>query len=76
MREKTGIPFYSLYQIEIQVRQLSRDGLSSAQIERAIRNLHPKLMENLTLDARGNPRPLDPRFVWQRRTGWEARDHG
>lgn len=71
--DETGIPFMSLYSIEIQTKQLGRDGLSKKQIRAALSNLHPKLFENLTLNADGSVSMVDTRLKWARRRGWIPR---
>jgi hypothetical protein len=69
----TGIPFMSLYAIEIQTKQLGRNGLSRKQIRSAVANLHPKLFENLKLKDDGTVSLADARLKWERRRGWAPR---
>lgn len=69
----TGVPFMSLYAIEIQTKQLGRNGLSRKQIRSAVANLHPKLFENLKLKADGTVSLVDPGLKWERRKGWASR---
>jgi hypothetical protein len=73
MSSRTGIPFMSLYSIEIQTKQLGRNGLSKKQIRSAIANMHPMLFENLKLNNDGTVKVIDERLEWRRRNGWFRR---
>lgn len=70
LRHRYGLWYSSLVGIDIQRRQLSRDGLSSTQIDKAITNLHPRLMANLRVSKSGRLRVVNRRLTWIRRTGW------
>lgn len=70
LSEKTGIPFMSLYVIQMQTKQLCRNGFSRKQIQDAVKNLHPKLFENLKLKDDGTVDLIDRRLKWERRQGW------
>lgn len=73
LMDETGVPFMSLYAIEIQTKQLGRNGLSRKQIRGAVKNLHPKLFENLKLKVDGTVSLVDGRLKWERRRGWALR---
>jgi len=70
LRDRTGVPYGSLDAINVQIRQLAKNGLSRGQIIHAIGNLHPKLMENLTIGAEWVIQRRDSRYGWERRKGW------
>ena len=72
LRDRTGVPFGSLESIDVQCRQLSRNGLSRGQIINAVGNLHPLLMENLMIGAGWEIKVRNPRYVWTGR-GWTKR---
>ena len=57
LSEKTGVPYFSLASLVTQARQLDRNGLSRSQIVKAIGNLHPRLMRNLSFDVACNDFP-------------------
>ncbi len=73
VRNRTGVPYTTLYLIACQIRQLSQNGLSAAQVRKAIKNMHPVTMSNLTLTSDWNFRLKDSRLVWERRWGWKKR---
>lgn len=72
-RDRTGVPYQTLYTIACQARQLSQDGLSDGQIKKAIQNLHPVVMANLSLNSDGSVRLKNPKYAWERRQGWRRR---
>ena len=70
LRDRFGLTYGSLSALEINARQLGRDGLSRDQLVKALQNLHPKLMENLAITVTDVLVAIDPSMRWERNNGW------
>lgn len=56
--------------LEVNCRQLHRDGLTHVQVVKAITNMHPRLMKNLKVRLDGFVSVKNTKLRWVRRLGW------
>lgn len=73
LRDRTGVPYLTLYVLATNVLQLSWAGFSPAQVRRAITAMHPHTMSNLTLTPKLELELKSPGLVWERHGGWTKR---
>lgn len=73
IRDRTGVPYMSLYGLRIQIRQLAKGGFSLKETVRILSALHPLLMPNLKLGLFDKISLKDPALVWIRSGGWIRR---
>jgi len=75
IRDKTGVPYMSLYGLRIQIRQLQKSPVpcSWSVALKVLDSLHPLLMENLKVDSSGGIFLKNKALVWERNRGWVPR---
>jgi len=70
LRESYGLQYGTLCAVRQMTLALQRDGLLFKQVQKAVKNVHPKLMSNLTVNRDGSVAVVDTRLRWVRRHEW------